>query len=107
MASLAGSVTVKRSSPMVLCENIGMTHRSTTIAGTFFIFRCHPIELASECAKYTADLDSYVQVGNGSSLPFNMNIPFSAILFSLLLNHMTGVSLPNKLALDGCISAIR
>jgi hypothetical protein len=52
---------------MVLCENIGMAHRSTTIAGTCFIFSCHPIELASECAKYTAD---FGQLRPGGELQF-------------------------------------
>lgn len=46
-------MTVKRSSPVVLCENMGMAHSSAAMMRVFFTFRHHAIELASDRAKVT------------------------------------------------------
>src|SRR5580700_6016216 len=38
----AGSVTVKRNSPVVLCASMGKVHKSTAVIRAFFIFNLSP-----------------------------------------------------------------
>src|SRR5580698_4799852 len=38
----AGSVTVRRSSPVVLCANMGRAHKNAVMMSAFFIVNCQP-----------------------------------------------------------------